>query len=84
MEALLLLGLVLFVALWVGVLMYRLRGGKLWSPPLWILAVFVSVLVAILIFAILMRSWWSVVTFSLMTVAYGLILLQALRARRST
>lgn len=83
MEALLLPGLVLFVAVSVGILMYRLRGGRLPAPPPWILAVALAIVVTILILAVLMRSWMNVAAFALLTVLYGLMLLQALRARRA-
>ena len=83
MEALILVGLVVFVALTVGLLMYRLRGGTASPPPVWLLVALLVLIVVFLGVGVLLRSWLNVATFALLGLAYGAMLMSALRARRS-
>ena len=83
MEGMILVGLVAFVALTVGLLMYRLRGGSTVAPPVWLLSALLALILVLVVVAMLARSWLNVATFSVLAVMYGAMLLSAIRARRS-
>lgn len=83
-EALLLVALVAIAALFVAALMYRLRfEGEPRPLAPWIPAVLLTIAAAGLMVAFTVGNGWNVATFALLTVSFGALLLQALRARRS-
>jgi uncharacterized membrane protein YoaK (UPF0700 family) len=83
MEALILVGLVVFVTLVTGLLMYRLRGGSVGRPPLWLLIALLGLMLLLLLVSALLRSWLTVATFALLAISYVAMLVDALRRRRS-
>jgi len=86
MEALLLIliALVIVAVLIMGLGMYRLRfDGHRRKLPIWAHAVYLVVVIAGLAVSVAMRSWWNVATFAALTVTWTLILIQAVRTRRS-
>lgn len=85
MEGLLFIALVGIGVLLLGVVMYGLRfESERRRPPVWLLAVLLMLDVAMLIVAVTFASWWNVVTFLMLTAVSGALLIQGLRARRST